>query len=617
MSDLPDWITSGDDSEVTIEQRMDFLSGLADGRYDLGGMEASDLPGGFATWGYAYDVLSSIGGEQYGGSNQGLPSLGELLGNMSLSSSGIDSAVGRAGISFNKSMEDTVTSAGGFKAHSLQLAQDLAAYSESGPFTDEQRQAMQSRYQDLLGKTDEQWAAETQNWERRNDIIQAGYTDEGMISKVLTAGKDWSDNQFQDILGKANQSTFGNASGYEDFALGTGRTDPYSAWEGALADYADEDAVFKAAYDPMIGAGGWLSDDVTWEGLVTDGIVNPEYGSNPAPAPTPDPNAPDQGGTPLPGSGGDTGGGTPPTGSVGGGTTGGGTTGGGSSGGNGNDSNWEWSIGFPDINFGDTNMDEIFGDLDDWLTGGEGGSVWNNISDLIGDIDLSNVIDIDFGSLFDEDGFLGQAWGGLEQMFGGAWESMEGIFGDVGELFTGAWESLDGLYTRGLEGMQSSALGQSLGTIGAALINKQGMDRQLDLYDKYGQMSMDRADPFFDRREKYGQKMDDLMSNPMDTTMLDPSYQWRFDQGLNALTRAGAAGGKLGSGNILTAATNYGQGAASQEFQNIFNRYGSLSGATTGNFGASSQAAAGAGGAMANIQGDMYGLGSGLLGKLF
>ncbi len=53
----------------------------------------------------------------------------------------------------------------------------------------------------------------------------------------------------------------------------------------------------------------------------------------------------------------------------------------------------------------------------------------------------------------------------------------------------------------------------------------------------------------------------------------DPSYQWRLQQGQKALEQSQAArGGALGGG-ALKAITNYGQGAASQEFQNAFARF--------------------------------------------
>jgi hypothetical protein len=54
---------------------------------------------------------------------------------------------------------------------------------------------------------------------------------------------------------------------------------------------------------------------------------------------------------------------------------------------------------------------------------------------------------------------------------------------------------------------------------------------------------------------------------------IDPSYNWRLQQGNLATTNlANRAGGAIG-GNALQGLTDYGQNAASQEFGNAFNRY--------------------------------------------
>ena len=51
-----------------------------------------------------------------------------------------------------------------------------------------------------------------------------------------------------------------------------------------------------------------------------------------------------------------------------------------------------------------------------------------------------------------------------------------------------------------------------------------------------------------------------------------PGYGFAMDQGLQALQRSAAAGGMLASGNTLTAATQYGQGLANQEYGNWLGR---------------------------------------------
>jgi hypothetical protein len=53
----------------------------------------------------------------------------------------------------------------------------------------------------------------------------------------------------------------------------------------------------------------------------------------------------------------------------------------------------------------------------------------------------------------------------------------------------------------------------------------------------------------------------------------DPGYAFRLNEGMKALNSQAAARGGLISGAALKAATNYGQQAGSQEYQNAYNRY--------------------------------------------
>jgi hypothetical protein len=53
----------------------------------------------------------------------------------------------------------------------------------------------------------------------------------------------------------------------------------------------------------------------------------------------------------------------------------------------------------------------------------------------------------------------------------------------------------------------------------------------------------------------------------------DPGYQFRLEQGMNALNRSAAARGMGMSGANIKGATEYGQNLGSQEYQNAFNRY--------------------------------------------
>ena len=91
------------------------------------------------------------------------------------------------------------------------------------------------------------------------------------------------------------------------------------------------------------------------------------------------------------------------------------------------------------------------------------------------------------------------------------------------------------------------------------------------------------ADPFASQRAQYQPMLAQLMTGKFSPA--DPSYAWRFQQGQQATDRAQAAMGNLMSGNRLTALTEYGQGMASTEYGNQFQRLAQLSGAMGGSSG--------------------------------
>jgi hypothetical protein len=57
------------------------------------------------------------------------------------------------------------------------------------------------------------------------------------------------------------------------------------------------------------------------------------------------------------------------------------------------------------------------------------------------------------------------------------------------------------------------------------------------------------------------------------TANQDPGYAFRMSEGLKGLERSAAARGGILSGSTLKGITRYGQGLASDEYQNAFNRY--------------------------------------------
>lgn len=71
----------------------------------------------------------------------------------------------------------------------------------------------------------------------------------------------------------------------------------------------------------------------------------------------------------------------------------------------------------------------------------------------------------------------------------------------------------------------------------------------------------------------FGSLMDTGFSPEEFLANQDPGYEWRKQQGVNALMASGAASGMYGSGNLGTALVDYGQNQASAEYQNAYNRY--------------------------------------------
>jgi len=106
------------------------------------------------------------------------------------------------------------------------------------------------------------------------------------------------------------------------------------------------------------------------------------------------------------------------------------------------------------------------------------------------------------------------------------------------------------------------------------------------LFEKLGGQ-VDPNDPWGFYRESFTNKLASFANQPDPTALYknklssmingkfspdDPSYQWRFQQGQQAVERSSAARGLLGSGNAAIELQQYGQGAASTEYAAQFQR---------------------------------------------
>ena len=97
-----------------------------------------------------------------------------------------------------------------------------------------------------------------------------------------------------------------------------------------------------------------------------------------------------------------------------------------------------------------------------------------------------------------------------------------------------------------------------------------------------GAPQVSSSSPF---QTQYGQMAGNMMMPGASFTSSDPSYNFRFQSGLDAVNRTEAAKGMLGSGNRLMDLMNYGQGMASTEFGNEFSRLTTLEQLGGSNFG--------------------------------
>ncbi len=97
-----------------------------------------------------------------------------------------------------------------------------------------------------------------------------------------------------------------------------------------------------------------------------------------------------------------------------------------------------------------------------------------------------------------------------------------------------------------------------------------------------------------------------LLDNP-DSINQSAAYKFRFNQGMYAVNRNLAAKGLLGSGNRLAALNDYGQGQASQEYGDQFNRLSGLLGTNTQGYLGDKNANTNAWQSKGSLLGDYYG----------
>lgn len=129
-------------------------------------------------------------------------------------------------------------------------------------------------------------------------------------------------------------------------------------------------------------------------------------------------------------------------------------------------------------------------------------------------------------------------------------------------------------------GIEAAILGSAVlgaaSSRSAAKSQERAAGRAADLQQEQFDRQMEMQAPWRQAGERALNKLEaasEYTPFGMDQFQADPGYGFRFQQGQKALERSAAARGGLISGNTGGALQQFGQGLASQEYQNAFNRY--------------------------------------------
>ena len=106
---------------------------------------------------------------------------------------------------------------------------------------------------------------------------------------------------------------------------------------------------------------------------------------------------------------------------------------------------------------------------------------------------------------------------------------------------------------------------QSKATDRATAANERAFNKQVELQEPFRQVGVN-ALPALVAASKYD-------PFTLEKFRADPGYHFRLKEGLRAIENSALAGGMGRSGATLRGLTRYGQGLASDEFTNAFNRY--------------------------------------------
>ena len=131
-----------------------------------------------------------------------------------------------------------------------------------------------------------------------------------------------------------------------------------------------------------------------------------------------------------------------------------------------------------------------------------------------------------------------------------------------------------------------------------------GLQKGADTIDSYYQDAKGYLQPYMDSGLAGNSALMKLMQDP-NSIKDSAAYQFRFGQGMDALDKSAAARGSLFSGAHSKDAMTFGQGLASQEYDNQWNRLFNLTNMGQQTAGGLGQLGMGAGNSLANLYGGM------------
>lgn len=116
-----------------------------------------------------------------------------------------------------------------------------------------------------------------------------------------------------------------------------------------------------------------------------------------------------------------------------------------------------------------------------------------------------------------------------------------------------------------------------------------------------GRAAAQVADPWASQRPQYQASLSQLMNNPGYAMQQNPFFKWQQQMGEQAVNRAAAARGQLGSGNRMMALSDYAQKQSGQNFFTLADLLSGLAGAKNQNPAAAAELMYGGASGAANL----------------